>query len=410
MAQSTSSGRQLKSRHFKRIPIFIVENHNDVLEFILRCLGSNHLPFSNNKIIHFDSHPDMTIPKYVPAEFVRTKEKLLDALSIENWLMPIAYAGHLNDLIWIKPNWSNQIDDGSYHIWIGDHCGFIRCDSTLEYFVSEGTYRPECDLNNKKMFDLTVSTLSSIEKDTDTTKYEHICDSVNESNATYILDIDLDFFSTHNPFYVCMNNDKLSTEIYEKLKVIFKGDFFVQKFSQNDNADDLLAFVERRLRHLDDLELVFSELDEGNSIGNIDVPDSLHNIWDQLKALVETISAKDNRPDWMLYYNAGCTFDSNELPHHESTPEEIDVLVDNFRMFLQQLKRPPTIVTISRSSEDDYCPSNQVECIQAKVLGTLKDVFGEKMTNKPIHFYKEEEWNVFNIWRRIDFVNSLLNE
>lgn len=90
----------------------IVEDHNDVLEFIYRCLGAQRIPFTKNKIIHFDSHPDMTIPKYMPAEFVRDREKLLQSLSIENWLMPVAYAGHIDQLIWIKPEWATQIPDG----------------------------------------------------------------------------------------------------------------------------------------------------------------------------------------------------------------------------------------------------------------------------------------------------------
>lgn len=89
----------MKRHKFENIPIFIVEDHNDVLLFIYRCLGSGRIPFTNNKIIHFDSHPDMTIPKYMPAEYVRNKEQLLDALSIENWMMPAAYAGILTIFI-----------------------------------------------------------------------------------------------------------------------------------------------------------------------------------------------------------------------------------------------------------------------------------------------------------------------
>lgn len=83
----------MRRRRFQKIPIFIVEDHNDVLLFIYRCLGANYIQFSDNTIIHFDSHPDLSIPKYMPAELVHDKERLFDALSIENWLMPAAYAG-----------------------------------------------------------------------------------------------------------------------------------------------------------------------------------------------------------------------------------------------------------------------------------------------------------------------------
>lgn len=104
-------------RPFEKIPIFVVEDHNDVLQFIYRCLGARRIPFYGNKIIHFDSHPDMTIPKYMPAEYVQDKEKLFDTLSIENWLMPAAYAGHIDQMIWMKPVWANQMEEGECELF-----------------------------------------------------------------------------------------------------------------------------------------------------------------------------------------------------------------------------------------------------------------------------------------------------
>lgn len=400
-----------KLRRFDRIPIFIVENHNEVLEFILRCLGSRHLPFENNKIIHFDSHPDMTIPKYMPAEFVRDKAKLLETVSIENWLMPIAYAGHFNRLVWLKPQWANQIDNGDYRFSIGDHCGFIRCDSTLEYFLGEGTYRPRYDLNNPKLIDLRVATLfmpaddkaaARERDDQDEIEKIRIESIMNETDddETYVLDIDLDFFSTHNPFLACIGNGDKSNKIYAAVKKLFKADFFEKKFSSSSDPDEVMAFVGRRLRHLDDLERVFVHLNDGNSIEDMkSTPESLQSIWQAVTELAELIreEAEDhNAIDWMLYYDAGCTFDSAELPHHESTPGEIDRLIEEFKQFIQQLKRAPTVITISRSSEDDYCPAHQIERIQAAVLNALTEVFGERLAHKPILHYKNDEWQVWS--------------
>lgn len=93
-------------------------------------------------------------------------------------------------------------------------------------------------------------------------------------------------------------------------------------------------------------------------------------------------------------YNAGCTCDSTDLPHHESSSEEINSLIEQFKQFLHGLQLPPTIITISRSSSDDYCPVDQVEDIQIKVLNALKEVYGPKLTNDPIHYYKDQEWNM----------------
>lgn len=408
-----------KMRCFDKIPIFIVENHNEVLEFILRCLGSRHLPFEKNKIIHFDSHPDMTIPKYMPAEFVRNKAKLLETVSIENWLMPAVYAGHFDRLVWIKPEWAHQIENGDYRFSIGDHSGFIRCDSTLEYFLGEGTYRPHYDLCNPKLVDLRVTTLHTTANDKDAVradddrqvaKYHEDDDGLEkkrlesilnetDDDETYVLDIDLDFFSTHNPFLACIGNGDTNNDVYVMIKKLFKGKFFEEKFSASSDPDVVMAFIERRLRHLDDLECVFAHLNDGNNIENMkSPPESLHSMWQGIDELVKIIQEENKCAneaiDWMLYYYAGCTFDSSELPHHESSHLEIDRLIDAFKEFLRQLKRLPTIITISRSSEDDYCPAHQVEQIQKAVLVALSEVLGDRLTDKPIFQYKGNEWQL----------------
>ncbi|PSN56879.1 hypothetical protein C0J52_00652 [Blattella germanica] len=50
-----------------------------VLPFIYRCMGSKHLPLEGNTIIHLDSHPDMLIPKGMPADTVWDKHELFRA-------------------------------------------------------------------------------------------------------------------------------------------------------------------------------------------------------------------------------------------------------------------------------------------------------------------------------------------
>ncbi|XP_015188449.1 PREDICTED: UPF0489 protein C5orf22 homolog isoform X1 [Polistes dominula] len=108
-------------RYFSSVPIHIVENHDEVLPFIYRCIGSRHLPFNGNIFIHLDSHPDMLISKYMPAENVWDKEKLFADISIENWIMPAVYAGHFRYLIWVKPPWAKQLPDGVLEFFIGKH-------------------------------------------------------------------------------------------------------------------------------------------------------------------------------------------------------------------------------------------------------------------------------------------------
>lgn len=89
--QSTQSSL----RSFNRIPVFIVDYHNDVLEFIYRCLATRHLPLERNILVHFDSHPDMVVARDIPASASYDKDIMLNELSIENWIMPTLYAGKI---------------------------------------------------------------------------------------------------------------------------------------------------------------------------------------------------------------------------------------------------------------------------------------------------------------------------
>ena len=57
---------------------------------------------------------------------------------------------------------------------------------------------------------------------------------------------------------------------------------------------------------------------------------------------------------------------------------------------MQNLGSIPTIVTISRSSLDEFCPENQVEMIQAQMIDLLQAlVGGDKLDIR--HGYQEME-------------------
>ena len=52
-------------RLLKELPVYIEEDHHEVLPHIYRNIGAKYLPLENNTLVHFDSHPDMLIPKAV---------------------------------------------------------------------------------------------------------------------------------------------------------------------------------------------------------------------------------------------------------------------------------------------------------------------------------------------------------
>lgn len=65
-------------------------------------------------------------------------------------------------------------------------------------------------------------------------------------------------------------------------------------------------------------------------------------------------------PDWWAVYAGGCTRDQEGLPHHISTEAEITNLVEKALVPLLQNLPTPVLITLARSTDDGYCPPDQV--------------------------------------------------
>ncbi|XP_060098995.1 UPF0489 protein C5orf22 homolog [Heteronotia binoei] len=428
-------------RAYPELPVWVVEDHHDVLPFIYRAIGSKHLPASNISFVHLDSHPDLLIPVNMPADTVFDKETLFSEISIENWIMPAVYAGHFSQVLWLHPPWAQQIEEGTHHFLVGKDTSTttIRVTSTEGYFLSDGLYVPADQLENQKPLNLSVllvnptkpsasregSSASSAKRlrlsddtrdaaiassSTDTEVLlpcgssdaqpealgtsaqaqetaedfqsspascsfgSHSCQTTElikdvlqalQKDAAYVLDIDLDFFSVKNPF-----KEIYTQEEYKLLQELYN----FKKPNRNASEEDLLDCVENRIHQLEDLEAAFADLCDDDS-------DEILERWalnpgmTPLIPLVHSLKNRMRTPNYELTHQAGLTCDYSEIPHHVSTEEEIEDLVEAVKHLLRNLPKP-TLVTIARSSWDDYCPADQVELIQEKVLSGLRSIYG----------------------------------
>ncbi|XP_018429491.1 PREDICTED: UPF0489 protein C5orf22 homolog [Nanorana parkeri] len=435
-----SSGPALvpRLRKYQELPVWVVEDHHDVLPFIYRAIGSRHLPAKNISFIHFDSHPDLLIPVNMPADTVFDKEALFSELSIENWIMPVVYAGHFSQVVWIHPSWAQQIKEGKHNFLVGKDKSTttIRVTSTDDYFLSDGLYVPEEQLEYPKPLHLDVILLNPVkepgcenaEKGESAAKklklaeddelaggpaYAFQCASsqgasfalcdgaegclrkgtsssdsmetsgnintvlsqnaklarsimeILEKGDAYVLDIDLDFFSVKNPFKEMYTQDeyKILQELYN-----FK------KPSSDSLEDALVDCVENRIRQLEDLEAAFAELCEDDSEETVQRWASNPGM-SSLVSLVQSLKSRMESPDYEMIHQAGLTCDYAELPHHVSSQIEIEGFIQSTKHLLKHLPKP-TLVTLARSSLDDYCPSDQVDFIQEKVLDVLRSLYG----------------------------------
>ncbi|CAO1349286.1 unnamed protein product [Diamesa tonsa] len=367
-----------KLKKFKKIPVFIVENHDNVMEFLLKCFATRHLPFENIMMIHFDSHPDMCIPRLMPAKTVYQKSELLESLSIENWIIPTLFAGHLNEVQWVRPPWAKQIPDGQHTFFVGDYNDRIHVSSTLDYFLTDGCYQRQDKLQNKKKVTIHVSEMNEIISN-------ELLDD--DENKHWILDIDLDYFSTHNPFL----NIYPKAETYEKLRKLYS----LEKNYDPTNLDSVDAYVSNRNKQLDFFETLFGHMAQFGNLDNFKCDDkTLEDKYTLATELIDCLCYHYSiyEIDWFIVNDAGCTTDDLEveLPHHESTTEEFTDMIKKFEKFLKSLKKPPTVITIARSSLDDYTPVDQVDIIQNLVLEALRNAFKDKLTDNIALWYKND--------------------
>ncbi|XP_072298039.1 UPF0489 protein C5orf22 homolog [Eucyclogobius newberryi] len=417
-------------RSYKHLPVWIVEDHHDVVRPIYRSIGSRHLPPSHVPLVHLDSHPDMLIPVNMAADTVFDKDKLFSELSIENWIMPMVYAGHVSSVAWLHPHWAQQISEGQHQLHVGrdKSTTTIRVTSAENYFLSDGLYVSEEQLENSKPLRLSVVRVEPVEPGhralteksqaatvkrargegsgepggsccTDTARTpegaaeapgltargrgdsegstEYVVKNVLallEQTQSYILDIDLDFFSCKNPFRELYSQEEhaILQELY-----MFRGP------KPGAAQEELEECVESRVRQLEDLEAAFADLLEDDGEETV-TRWSRNPGMASLSALVSSLKSRNPTPDYEMVHQAGLTCDTVELPHHISSEDEIQRLLCAVQLFLKQLPKP-TLITMSRSSLDEYCPLEQVDSVQAQVLQVLEELFG------PLDIHKDYE-------------------
>lgn len=354
---------------FKKIPIYVVEEHNDALQFIYGAIGAKKLPLEGTTLVHLDSHPDMLISRHLTGDQARSGKKLLPLLDIENWIVPATASGYLSKVVWLRPPWAKQLADGTRVVSVGDNKeGLFRVGSKEPYFLSDALYCSE--LENERAFALIVAELGDPNNE-NKTESDCINSLVNNFNLTspYVLDIDLDFFSTDNPF-LHIHDD---IGLYDKLEKIFT--FTLP--SNFDDTENVKEVVEARDKQLDELEKLFQYLQEHGSFEHWKGEKTeLFSKVKELTSLLLQESEKTGIPiDWWLVYAAGCTRDQGGLPVHRSTEEQILNLVQKSLRNLLAALPSPVLVTISRSTDDGYCPADKVDFIQDLVLKELRDAF-----------------------------------
>ena len=372
-------------RILKNLPVYIEEDHHEVLPHILKHIGAKNLPLENNVLIHFDSHPDMLIPSELRAEECWDKMTLFQKISIENWILPGVYTGVLRSIVWVCPWWSDQIQPGEYSFEIGENkeTGKLSVTCLQSYYISEGLFTTRDNLENVKEVKLIVIKMEENDENMKNLREQllSVVEQISEVGH-FILDFDLDFYSTLNPFVSLYSE----AGVYEKLRDLYSSTSVPHNLETQAKISLALQATEDRVVKLEHLKSIFDFLTLDENLSMYEGPGE-----EYLGAVEDIVSSvRKHYPrhdvDWRLVHDAGCTFDDSELPHHISSQCEVQSLLRRTEQFLDLLERTPSIITVSRSSCDDYCPPHQVEQIQNGLLSLLKMKYDKVVEN---HCYRD---------------------
>ena len=385
-------------RELPEIPVYVEEDHNEVLPHIFRCVGAKHLPLENNILIHFDSHPDLLLPQNLTDIETQDKHVLFERLSIENWILPAAYLGVIDTIMWVCPPWSNQIRPGTHRFKIGrdKSTGRIMVTSLESYFLSETIVcRPEELENTKDVLLLVYKLDDQLEQQRDVVR---TLKGIMQEKSSCILDIDLDFFSTTNPFIDMYS--KIS--LYQRLKEIYVFDSppsASQEFESDfEKSEYAIRSCLKRRSLLEKLENITTHLEENGDLNFYSgIGEEFVQDFEKIRKDIKAAYGPNEIIDWSVVHDAGCTCDDSELPHHPSTSEEIQELIRSTNAFLLNIMDQktsnqihPTVITIARSSLDDYCPPDQVDMIQSLMEDVLRSCFGDKKELNFIYGYMDQ--------------------
>ncbi len=95
--------------------VVVVDDHDEALEAIHAAIRARRCPFAGLGLLHLDAHPDLSLPRGLPAGLLYAPSQLYAFLGasaggISDWIVPLVAAGHIRTTWWLRPSWSHQIE------------------------------------------------------------------------------------------------------------------------------------------------------------------------------------------------------------------------------------------------------------------------------------------------------------
>ncbi len=338
------------------VRIAICSPHSRVLAHWLVAARDGRLPRTGISVVHFDAHPDLALPRApIRPGWPAAPSDLMARVDIASFQLAAVRAGLVDEIVWLRPSWANQLPDGSREMRIGALSdGSLRVDDPADYYVLDGTWAPTSALIEPQPLRLRVLTL------------EQALAGPPLTEGPTILDIDLDGFATRNPAADRLRRAGLEDADIERVRAIFAPEGLA-----------LSADPAQRTAEVQELEQAIAALADGqwsSLLGSLGVLWRRGIGFGDLWALYDMFERADASAVDVLLEDGRTVVG---VPERAADPAEVAETVSQLQRLLAHGIVRPQLVTIARSVEDGFTPAETWPAIEWRLLAALNEVLPE---------------------------------
>jgi hypothetical protein len=334
--------------------VVISESHHHVLPHWLRAAESGVLPAGGVTVVHFDAHPDLSVPDGAVAAGRPRPEDAARALDIASFQLAAAHWGLVDRVVWVRPAWADrQLPDGERRFTLGAlPDGRLRVDDPSDHYVLDSDWAPAESLTARVPVSVRVLTL------------EDAVAAPALASGPVVLDVDLDGFATRNPGADALRAAGARDEDLATLRDSFAAERL-----------DLPEAPAERIRALDAL------LDAARAAATGGLLDALAGALALWRAGVDlpgllalqrvATHAGERLPADVLVEEARYVVG---LPEHGTDPASTEATARALGVLAGRLR--PRLVTVARSVGDGYTPRAEWPSIEWALLRALAGALG----------------------------------